>query len=264
MIQKLRKYGLIACLISVTACSVRPTTNTPVFKHPSYNAESLAQDGLAVGFVVKTQGASALKPYERSKHAYNLAGNILSSNPRLRGKLSGYRYVSQRLGQSFASFVDRYRLEDGLSRSALNELKDRRLERRFLLLATIRPLDEIIELPPEIETVVGSTNTDVQDYERVRLQTIRLNEVHVRVYDTWRGRKVLDQLVRSDDNNRMFATQRTGTRYKGNSLLGALANSVSNGIARSDISHPPPPNKQDALNFLWQRIAQSVPGSLTS
>ena len=264
MIQKLTGIGLILCTVAITACSVRPTEDRPLIRHPSYNAEALAQDGLAIGFVVRTQGAPALKPYERSKHAYNLAGNILSSNPGLQGKLSGYRYFSQRLGPSFSHFVSRYRLEDGLSRNALKELRNQRLERRFLLLATIQPLDEIIELPAEVEAISGSTNVDVRDYEHVRLQTIRLNEVHVRVYDTWRGQIVLDQIVRSDDKNRMFATERSGVRYRGNSFLGAIANGVSNRIAHNDIRHPPPPNKRDSLNFLWQKIAQSVPGSFAS
>ena len=48
-------------------------------------------------------------------------------------------------------------------------------------------------------------------------------------------------------------------------LVGAWANSLSNRIAQtSDVRHPPPPSKKDALNFLWRRFAQSVPGSLTS
>ena len=250
-------------MLCITACSFRPSKQSiPAVQHPSYNAESLAQDGMAVGFVIRTQDAPALKPYERSKHAYNLAGNILSSNPGLRGKLSGYRYFSQRLGKSFGSFVNQYRQNNGLSKSALQELKNHRLERRFLLLATIQPLDEVIELPPEITPVAGSSNHDVKDYERVRLQTVRLNAVHVRVYDTWRGNIVLDQVVRSDEQNLMIATERSGIRYRGNSLLGELANSVSN--RDSDVTHPPPPDKRDALDFLWRRFAQSVPGSMAS
>ena len=129
-------------------------------------------------------------------------------------------------------------------------------------MATIQPLDEVIELPPEITPVAGSSNHDVKDYERVRLQTVRLNAVHVRVYDTWRGNIVLDQVVRSDEQNLMIATERSGIRYRGNSLLGELANSVSN--RDSDVTHPPPPDKRDALDFLWRRFAQSVPGSMAS
>jgi hypothetical protein len=262
--QKISKLGLIVCVLAVSACSgIRPDDGT--YRHSSYNADALAKDGLAVGFVVRPQGSRALKPYERSNHAYDIARNILAANPRLRGNLSGYRYVSKRTGQSFKSIVDRYRLEGDLNRSALAELKRARLQRRFLLLATISPVDEIIELPPEVETVVGSTHPETSDYERVRLQTMRLNAVRVQVYDTWNARKVLQQEVRSDDKNRMFATERTGVRYKGNSLAGALVNSLSNRMRHtSDIRHPPPPNKRDALNFLWRRIAQSVPGSLTS
>jgi len=265
MIQKLGIFALVLCFIALSACGVRPHDPQPAYRHSSYNADSLAKDGMAVGFVVKSHGASKLEAYEQSNHAYDIARNILSANPRLRGNLSGYRYVSKQLGKNFKSFVDRYRLEGDLSRSALEDLKRVHLHRRFLLLATIEPLDEIIELPPEVETIVGSANPETPDYERVRLQTMRLNEVRVQVYDTWQGRKVLQQVIRSDDKNRMFATERSGVRYTGNSLLGALANSVSNRIAlTSDIRHPPPPKKRDALNFLWRRLAQSVPGSLTS
>ena len=94
-------------------------------------------------------------------------------------------------------------------------------------------MDEIIELPAEVEPLTGSTHPQPADYERVRLQTMRLNAARVQVYDTWQGRKVLDQIVRSDDKNRMFATERSGVRYKGNSLVGALANSLSNRIAQT-------------------------------
>jgi len=263
--RKLSVAGIVLWVFTLAACGVRPDSGEASYRHSSYNADALAKDGLAVGFVVKSHGSAALKAYERSNHAYDIARNILAANPRLRGNLSGYRYVSQRVGKNFKSFIDRYRLEGDLSRSALNDLKRAQLQRRFLLLATLAPLDEIIELPPEVEPIVGSSNPQTGDYERVRLQTMRLNAVKVQVYDTWRGRKVLEQIVRSDDKNRMFATERSGVRYKGNSLMGALANSVSNRIAHtSDIRHPPPPNKRDALNFLWRRIAQSVPGSLTS
>ena len=106
------------------------------------------------------QMAPALKPYERSNHAYDIARNILSANPRLRGNISGYRYVSQRVGKNFKSFVNRFRLEGDLSRGALAEFKHRKMERRFLLLATISPLDEIIELPAEVEPLTGSTPAD--------------------------------------------------------------------------------------------------------
>ncbi len=265
LIRKLSGVGLVLSACVISACGVRPDGPAPAYRHSSYTAEALAKDGLAIGFVVRSHGSPALKAYERSNHAYDIAQNILSANPRLRGNLSGYRYVSQRMGKNFKSFVDRYRLEGGLSGSALVDLKRAKLQRRFLLLATIAPLDEIIELPPEVEPMTGAANPQTADYERVRLQTMRLNAVLVQVYDTWQGRKVLEQIVRSDDKNRMFATERSGVRYKGNSLIGALANSMSNRIAHtSDIRHPPPPNKRDALNFLWRRIAQSVPGSLTS
>ena len=263
--RKLSSVGMVLCVCAIAACNVRPESSAPVFRHSSYNAAALAKDGLAVGFVVRSNGAPALKPYERSNHAYDIARNILSANPRLRGNISGYRYVSQRVGKNFKSFVDRYRLEGDLSRGALAELKHAQMERRFLLLATISPLDEIIELPAEVEPLTGSSHPQTADYERVRLQTMRLNAARVQVYDTWQGRKVLDQIVRSDDKNRMYATERSGVRYKGNSLVGALANSLSNRIAQtSDVRHPPPPSKKDALNFLWRRFAQSVPGSLTS
>ena len=263
--RKLSGVGLVLCVCVIAACGVRPDEPRPVYRHSSYNASALAKDGLAIGFVVRSHGVPALKPYERSNHAYDIAQNILAANPRLRGNVSGYRYVSQGIGKNFKSFVERYRLEGDLSPSALADLKRAQLQRRFLLLATISPLDEIIELPAEVEPLTGSSHPQTADYERVRLQTMRLNAVRVQVYDTWQGRKVLDQIVRSDDRNRMFATERSGVRYKGNSLIGALANSVSNRIAHtSDVRHPPPPSKQDALNFLWQRFAQSVPGSLTS
>lgn len=264
LIRKAAVATLVVGAALLSACGVRPDGTEPVYRHSSYTADNLAKHGLAIGFVVKSHGSKALKAYERSNHAYDIASNILAANPRLRGNMSGYRYVSQRLGDDFKSIVDRYRLEGDLSRSALALLKRADLQRRFLLLATISPLDEIIELPPEVETIVGGTHPETPDYERVRLQTIRLNAVRVQVYDTWHGRKVLQQVVRSDDKNRMFATERSGVRYKGNSLMGALANGLSNRIANSDVRHPPPPKWQDSINFLWRRIAQAVPGSLTS
>lgn len=265
LIQILIGASVALCVALVAACGVRPDGPAPVYRHPSYTAQALAKYGLAVGFVVRSQGATKLKAYERSNYAHNIAQYILAANPRLRGRVSGYRYVSKRIGKTFKTFVERYRLEGDLSRSALADLKRVNLERRFLLLATIEPLDEIVEFPPEVTTIIGSANPQTADYERVKFQTMRLKAVRVQVYDSWQGRKVLEQIIRSDDKNRVVATQSSGVRYQGNSLVGAMANSLYNHIANtSGERHPPPPKKRDALNFLWRRIAQTIPGSLTS
>ncbi|OED37685.1 hypothetical protein AB833_22730 [Chromatiales bacterium (ex Bugula neritina AB1)] len=220
--------------------------------------------GLAVGFVVNREGSPSLKAYERHLYTDQLASYILGNNPQLKGKLDSYGYVSARIGKPFSSFINSFKMEGELSRRSVEQLKEAQLRRRFLMLVTILPVDEEIQLPVEVEGVGGLINPEIEDYEDVRYQTGRLKVVHVQVYDTKTGSKVQDQLYSSDDGNILLATERHGRRYTGNSLMGALANSVSNRISKSGNNHPPAPSETVTLNYIWERIAKSVPGATRS
>lgn len=226
--------------------------------------KSLVREGLAVGFVANHGEMPALKPYQRARYADKLASAILESNPRLQGNLDSYRYFAARMGKPTADIINGYRLEGELSPRALKQLQIGQLRRRYLMLATISPVNEAIELPVGVTPVVGPANADVDDYEELRFQTVRLKAVRVQLYDTRKGVKVQDRIYRSDDQDIMLASERSGTRYLGNSLLGALANSVSNRVRRSsDVKHPPAPGSELTLDYLWRQIARSLPGAIS-
>lgn len=224
--------------------------------------QSFVIGGLAVGFVTNHEELPALQPYQRSRYANKLASAVLEYNLGMRGLVDSYGYVSARVGQPFGDIVQSYRREGDLGPRAMARLTAAKLRRRYLMLATISPVDEKIELPADIAPVVGSHNPDVDDYQDVSLQTVRLKAVRVQIYDAHAGVKVSETTFSSDDQNIMLATERSGTRYLGNSLLGALANSVSNRVRRSsDVAHPPAPSSEQTLDFLWRRIAQALPGA---
>lgn len=249
-----RSSALLLSIALLAGCSSklsRPVSGAP-----------FTTDGLAVGFVTNVGTASALKPHQRSRYADKLASAILESNARLSGLVDSYGYVSARMGDQFGDVINSYRLEGDLSPRALRQLKSAQLRRRYLMLATISGTDESIELPVDVNPVVGPSNPEVDDYQDVRFHTVRLKAVRVQVYDTQTARKIQDQIYSSDDHDIMLATQRTGRRYVGNSLLGALANSVSNRVRRaSDVDHPPAPTSEQTLDYLWRRIAQEIPGA---
>lgn len=223
---------------------------------------TLSSDGLAVGFITKSGKGTALKPYQRSRYADRLASSILASNPGLRGRVDSYAYVSARIGSPFNDVINSYRLEGDLSPRSLVQLKSAQLRRRYLMLATISDIDEAIELPVDVNPVVGPSNPEVDDYQDVRFQTVRLKAIRVQMYDTHSASKIMDKIYSSDDRDIMLATERSGRRYVGNSLLGAFANSVSNRVKRaSDVEHPPAPTSEQTLDYLWGQIAQDLPGS---
>jgi len=255
--------GLIVLCSSCTSVPGKSSTLTG-FKSAVFNERALLSGGLAVGFVVNSQGGSKLKPYERHRYADQLASYILRNNPGLHGNIDSYAYVSARMGTVFNPFLDGFRLEGELGKRALEQVKQASLRRRFLMLASIYPVDDTLELPVTVDSVEGISNPELADYEDVRFQTARLKAVRLLVYDTVKGRRVLDKVYSSGDDNRVFATERTGRRYKGNSLLGALANSVSNRVRRaSDVNHPPPPSEAETLKYIWRRISESLPGAVT-
>ncbi len=248
------------CLLGAGGCSHRMSDG-----FGSINQSSLVSEGLAVGFVTNHSDIAAFKPYQRLRYANKLASAILESNPRMQGQVDSYSYVSARMGKTaFKSVIDSYRLEGDLGPRALEQLKAAQLRRRYLMLATISPVDEAIQLPVDVRPAAGRSNPDVEDYQDVELHTVRLKAVRVQVYDTYAGRKVQDETYSSDDQDIMLATHRTGRRYLGNSLFGALANSVANSVKQSsDSEHPPAPSSEQTLDYLWRRIAQNVPGAVT-
>lgn len=236
------------------------------YQSASYNERSIEAGGLAVGLVANLKGSKKLKSYERHLYADQVASHILNANPDLQGNIDSYAYVSARMGDDvFGSMADSYRMEGELSPRALQQVKQVKLRRRFLMLVSILPVNDTLQLPVGVDAVTGKSNPELSDYEDVRFQTARLKAVRVQVYDTAKARKVLDKIYTSGDENRMLATERTGRRYKGNSLLGALANSVSNRVQHaSDVEHPPAPSERDTLHYIWQRIGESLPGAFSS
>ena len=222
---------------------------------------AVEQDGLAVGFVTTSGTAAQLKPYQRARYADRLASAILEINPSLTGQVDSYTYVSARVGKPFADIVKSYRTEGQLSQRVLRQLKTSQLRRRYLMLATILDIDKTYELPVEVTPLKGPSNPDLEDYQNVRFHTVRFKAVNVQVYDTYNGRRILDKIISSDQQDVMLASERTGRRYLGNSLLGAFANSVSNRVqGASDVDHPPAPSAEQALDYLWRQIAVQLRG----
>ncbi len=219
--------------------------------------------GLAVGFVVNNEGVSALKSHERLRYSDKLASAILQYNPALTGNLDSYSYVEARVGKPFSDLISRYRLEGDLSDRALTQLHNSQLRRRYLMLATILPVNKVVELPADVTPRSGPANYDIEDYEDVRLQTVRLREVKVQVYDLLSRRKIQDLTFGSDNQNKMIAAETEGRRYVGNSLLAAIANGVSNRIRHgTDLSHPAAPDSDMTLDHLWSQAAQNLPAPL--
>jgi hypothetical protein len=254
---QIRTVGLAAILLLSAGCAHKTVDQDTGIQHGGY------ADGLAVGFVVNSGATAALKPYERRRYADKLASAILEYNPGLTGMLDSYGYVSARVGKGFSELINSYRLEGELSNRALRQIETAQLRRRYLMLATIAPVDEVFELPAEVQPRQGPSNYEIDDYENVRLHTVRLNLVRVEVYDTRGGQKIFEQEYSSDDQNSMLATEEGGVRYVGNSLLAALANGVSNRIKHgSDLKHPKAPAKDLTLDQLWRQVAQSLPGAI--
>jgi len=229
----------------------------------SSSGSAVAQDGLAVGFVVNSGKESSLKNHERLRYADKLASAILEFNPAMAGNLDSYGYVEARVGKPFSDLVNSYRLEGDLSDRAMGQFHSAQLRRRYLMLATISPIDQVVELQAEVNPKSGPSNYDLEDYEEVRLHTVRLKAVRVQVYDLRARRKIQDEVYSSDAQNTMLATEAEGRRYVGNSLLAAIANGVSNRIQHGgDLDHPKPPAQEVTLDHLWRQIAQSLPGAL--
>ncbi len=261
---QIRTFGLVAVLLLSAGCardSLHSGTNPGIGL--GSGSEAGFVDGLAVGFVVNSGESSALKAYQRLRHTDKLASAILHYNPGLSGKIDSYGYVSARIGDGFSELINSYRLEGELSSRAINQLRASQLRRRYLMLAMIAPIDQVVELPAEVKPRSGPRNLDLNDYEDVRLHTVRLNVVRVEVYDTVSGQRVFQQEYSSDDQNTMLAAEEDGVRYVGNSLLAAIANGVSNRIRHgADLKHPSAPDKDLTLDHLWRQVAQSLPGAM--
>jgi len=218
------------------------------------------ESGLAIGAVVAAQGRSALKPYKHWRHADRLASHILNANPHMQGRIDSYEYVSKRMGAPFKELVKSYRLNGDLDAEALNAVRSAQLRRRYLMMVSILPNEETIELSPDKEAVIGRLNEDVDDYYDVRYQTIRLASVRVQVYDTVSGQKLSDDIFRSDDGGVSLAAERNSRKYVGNSIVATISNSATNGFRESE--YPPAPANDTVYNYLWGRIARGVPGGV--
>lgn len=259
MIQ-IRNLGLAALLWSCTSCALWPEPDAVDANGNWPGHRSSGVGGLAVGFVVNSGGGAALKAHQRQRYSDKLASAILEENPEMSGNLDSYAYVSARVGKPFAGLVNSYRLEGTLSPRAIDQLHAAQLRRRYLLLATIAPIDQIVELPAEVRPRSGPANLDVEDYQDVRLHTVRLKAVKIEVYDLLARRKMMEKILSSDDQNSMLATQSGGQRYVGNSLLAAIANSVGNRIRHGgDLKYPGAPDQQRTLDHLWRQVARSLP-----
>ena len=212
--------------------------------------------GLAIGTVVAANGRKALKPFERWRYADQLASHVLLANPDLEGKVDSYEYVSRRVGKPFASLVQGYRLEGDLSQQAIEQFRQFELRRKYLLMATITPLEQEIQLPPDRVQIPGDLNKEVEDYEEVRYQTVRLASVRVQLYDTESATKIAEREFRSDDNGVSIATERESRKYVGNSLLATLSNIATD--PNGDGKYPPAPSRDVVLNYIWERIAEAI------
>ncbi len=264
MYQKLNKlsqikgFAVAASIALLSACAFSPSE-----RDDSGLSIDFSRDGLAVGAVVHATGRPALQPFERWRHADQLASHILYSNPQLEGQVDSYEYVAKRVGEPFNSLVQSYRLEGDISSRALQVFSEKKLRRRYLMMVSILPIEESIELQPDAQPVVGRMNRSVEDYFDMKYQTIRLAALRVQVYDTVAARKVADRVFRTDDKGVSLATTRHRRRYVGNSLLAALANSVTNGFRDSgSAQYPAAPSIDDVMNYLWRGVASSLPGAV--
>lgn len=254
---QIRTISLTLALTVLAGCA---SNNS---RWPESRAAPQASGGLAVGFVVNGSGAPAMKAHERRRYADKLASAILEFNPFLTGNLDSYEYVSARVGKPFGDLINSYRLEGDLSERAFRQFSEAQLRRRYLMLATISPVDRVVELPAEIKHRSGPANNNLEDYQDLKMHTVRLRAVRVQIYDLAVGQKVRDDVYRSDDQDKMLATASEGRRYVGNSLLAAIANGVSNRIQHgADLNHPSAPGSDITLDYLWRRVAQSLPRAL--
>ncbi len=221
--------------------------------------------GVAVGFVVNQSGAKKLEDYERRRYADQIAGQILLAHPSLDGRIDSYAYVSRRLGDAFSDLVSAYRHNGSLEARHRATMIESKLRRRYLILASISPVDEELQLPPVVQPVPHKANGRLADYELVRYQTARVKTVEVQVYDTTNGRLVLKEDFSSTDGGKAVVSERTGKRYKGNSLLAAVTNSLGNKLRYGgDVDYPKAPTKAHTLNYIWQLVAQGLPRRLRS
>lgn len=218
--------------------------------------------GLVVGAVVNDSGLESLKGYERWRYADQIASHILGANPHLEGHIDSYQYAAKRVGKPFSSLIASYRLEGDLSRRALEAFQQAELRRSLMLLVTILPGEEKENLDPKVEALTGNINNNLDDYYDVEYQTIRTLAVRAQVYDTASGRKVFEQVYRSDDNGKTLANERSTRKYVGNSVLAALSNAARNGVKSGGEGFPPAPKKDDVLTFIWSRVGFTLPGEL--
>ena len=216
--------------------------------------------GLVVGAVVNATGRPALRSFERRRYADQIASSILAANPELSGNIDSYEYLSRRVGAPLGTLLKGYRAEGDFSSGALQSLKSAELRRRYLMMVSILPQEQSFPLKPDIEPVIGKLNREVKDYYDQNRQTILLTAVRVQVFDTVTGSKISDNLVRSDDGDRMLATESRSRQYVGNSVLATITNAVSNALSNSpEGQYPLPPKRDDVLNHIWTRIAEQVP-----
>lgn len=272
MYQILYKWRLIRRIVAVSSfglfsvsCAIGHFDHgQPV--QPGYGHQSgasgyqgLPDRGLAVGAVVSADGRDALKPYLRWRYADQLASHILYTHPHMQGQVDSYEYVSRRV-RSFDSLLKRYRQQGDLDGEALRTLREAELRRRYLMMVSILPGEESIELPPDLDPVVGHLNEKVDDYYDMRYHTIRLMTVRVQIFDTAAGQKIFDDVFSSNDGGVALASERRTRKYVGNSLVAALSNSASNGFRHTE--YPPAPKIDVVFDRLWQRVAQALPGGL--
>ncbi len=229
----------------------------------AYTEQRIESDGLIVGAVVNANGGSELKPYQRWRYADQLASRILSINPQLTGSVDSYQYLSRRMGKPVGALLQGYRQQGELQSDEIKLLQDAQLRRRYVLLASILPVEETIALDANAEPVVGPINREVHDYYDTNRHTALLKAVRVNIYDTASGRKVFDQIIRSDDGGQILATENKSRKYVGNSLVASISNTIANGLGGTvSGAYPAPPKSDDVLAHIWQRVAQQLPGAI--
>ncbi len=256
--------GRLLCTLAIavfcTSCALFPS---PGGEHGA--AGGRITGGLAVGFVVNQSGAKKLKDFERRRYADQIAAQILLANPAIDGRIDSYGYVSRRLGSAFSDVVDAYRRNGSLEPRHRATMVESKLRRRYLMLVSISPVDEKVQMPPVVQAVPHKNNGQLADYELVRYQTARIKTVEVQVYDTVNGRRVLLEEFSSTDGGKAVVNERTGKRYKGNSLLAAVTNSLGNKLRYGgNVSYPEAPSTAHTLNYIWQLIAEGLPQRIRS
>lgn len=258
-----RMFWLLPAIVLSTSCAFLPTPAG----HPGGGGNTAPmKGGVAVGVVVNQLGAKPLKDYERRRYADQIAAQILHQHPSLDGRIDSYAYVSRRMGKDpFKDFVKAFREHGSLAPRHRNALIESKLRRRYLMLVGISPVDEKLQLPPIVQPVPHKANGRLADYELVRYQTARVKTVELQVYDTTNGRLILREKISSTDGGKAVVNERTGKRYKGNSLLAAVTNSLGNKLRYGgNADYPQAPSKAHTLNYIWQLIAEAVPRRMRS